>query len=508
MPIHPMYLIIVTILIVLSGCSVVPEPFTREEIRDRVKDDLSNLYANQEPVTGPITLHEAMARALAYNLEFRLELHKKNLASRQLDLSRYDQLPDVVLNINRDNRDDYSGASSRSLTTGLESLETSTSSDKRVTSADFGLSWNILDFGVSYYRAQQAADRILIAEEEKRKVTNRILKDVRSLYWRAVSNDRLIKRVQTLQVQVNEKLDESRRIEAQRLDTPLSALVYQRELIDSLRELQDLQEGLMLAKTELASLMNLPPGQDYELAVPEKPGSTPALGYSPQFMEVLALENRSELREVSYNKRINSKQAKEALLSLLPGLNLELGTNYDSNSYLYTNNWVDASARISWNLINIFKYPTTKKLLESQSVLLDTQRLALSIAILTQVHVGIVQYEHARKEYLVASDYNETQNKILQQVQAAARARSISSQILVREEMNTLLAEVKYDIAFANMESSYADSLASLGIYPSLDELDTSSIRSLAESLEMYYETRRKYNDRISMQLNKHRHLQ
>jgi outer membrane protein TolC len=473
-----------------------------------VKNDLSKLYANQEPVTGPISLHEAMARAMAYNLDFRLELLKKSLASNQLDLSRYDQLPSLVTNINNDNRDNYSGASSRSLTTGLQSLESSTSSDKRVTTADFGLSWNVLDFGVSYYRAQQSADRVLVTEEQKRKVINRILKDVRSLYWRAVSNDRLVGRVEALLMKVNDKLDESRRVEAQRLDTPLTTLLYQRELIDSIRELQDLHESLMLAKTELASLMNLPPGQDYQLLAYDKPESTPPLGYSPQFMEVLALENRSELREVSYNKRINSKQAKEALLNLLPGINLELGTNYSSNGYLYNTNWVDMSARISWNLINIFKYPATKRLLESQSTILDAQRLALSMAILTQVHIGIVQYQHAKKEYQTALDYNETQNKILQQIQAAVSAKSVSTQVLVREEMNTLLAEVKYDIAFANLESSYADSLASLGIYPSVDELDTSSIESLAKSLEVYYETQRKYNDRISMQLNNHRRLQ
>ena len=41
-----------------------------------------------------------------------------------------------------------------------------------------------------------------IAEEQKRKVVNRIVQDVRSAYWRAVSNDRLIAQLEELMIRV------------------------------------------------------------------------------------------------------------------------------------------------------------------------------------------------------------------------------------------------------------------------------------------------------------------
>ena len=34
---------------------------------------------------------------------------------------------------------------------------------------DLGLSWNVLDFGVSYYQSKQNADRLLVAQERRRK---------------------------------------------------------------------------------------------------------------------------------------------------------------------------------------------------------------------------------------------------------------------------------------------------------------------------------------------------
>lgn len=380
----------------LVGCSVIPIPFTQEEISTRAEEDKAQLTVDQEPVTQAISLYEAMARALGYNLDLRLELFKKTLASRQLDLTRYEQLPDLVANIGYDSRDNFTGASSTSLTTGLQSLESSTSSDRDVVTADLGLSWNILDFGVSYYRAQQAADRVLIAEEQKRNIINRILKEVRIVYWRAVSNDRLINRLEELMLRVTQALEDSKQVEEKRLDTPLVALTYQRELIDNKEQLQQLYEGLSLAKIQLAALMNLPLGEDYELVVSKRPDKIPSLAYTPQFMEMLALENRSELREVAYEERINSKETKAALLSLLPGIDLNFGKNYSSNSFLFNTNWLTYGARVSWNLLNIYKYPATKRVTETKAEILDAQRLALSMAVLTQVHVGIAQYEHAK----------------------------------------------------------------------------------------------------------------
>ncbi|MGH9895393.1 MAG: TolC family protein, partial [bacterium] len=92
-------------------------------------------------------------------------------------------LPQFVSNLSYNARDKFSGASSRSLITGRQSLESSTSSDRDVGEVELGLVWNVLDFGVSYYRAKQAADRVLIAEEQKRKAVNRIAQEVRTAYW-------------------------------------------------------------------------------------------------------------------------------------------------------------------------------------------------------------------------------------------------------------------------------------------------------------------------------------
>ncbi len=57
---------------------------------------------------------------------------------------------------------------------------------------------------------------------------------------------------------------------AQQVGDPVEVLSYRRTLIDAVRQLEEQRRALSLAKTELATLMNLPLDTAYTLALPEK----------------------------------------------------------------------------------------------------------------------------------------------------------------------------------------------------------------------------------------------
>ncbi|WP_048816523.1 hypothetical protein [Azospirillum lipoferum] len=79
-----------------AGCAVTPEPLMAADNLARVRTDLSVALAPQEPVTKAISMHEAMAQAIKYNLNERVKVMETAVASQQLDLSHYDMLPRVV----------------------------------------------------------------------------------------------------------------------------------------------------------------------------------------------------------------------------------------------------------------------------------------------------------------------------------------------------------------------------------------------------------------------------
>ena len=169
-----------------AGCAVVPEQLTDSEVRNRVNSDQALLYVEQEQVFKPISFEEAVARALKYNLDYRLKLMESALASGLANLSRYDMLPNLLANAGYASRNNDSGGNSVDIDTGQRTLTNSTSQERNRQLASAEFSWNMLDFGVSYFRAKQQADQYLIAEERRRRVIQNILQDTRASYWRAV----------------------------------------------------------------------------------------------------------------------------------------------------------------------------------------------------------------------------------------------------------------------------------------------------------------------------------
>jgi outer membrane protein TolC len=448
----------------LAGCAVTPEPLTPSEIQTTAQDNYQRVDAEQEPVAAPVDLYEAMARALKYNLDYKVEMMEEALKDRELNLSRYDMLPQVVASAGYAGRNNYSGASSLSLITRRQSLEPSTSAEKNLYTADLTLSWDVLDFGLSYVRAKQKADEVLIAQERRRKVANRIIEDVRTSYWRAVSAERLLNKLQQLEDSVTTTLENSERLAERRLSAPLTALTYQRELVEIQGEVRKLQRELVIAKAQLAALMNLKPGTEFSLVLPDRGQAMPVVSYTGEDMMMTALQNRSELREVSYRQRINAKELDAALLSALPSFRGILGVNVDSNDFLYNNDWIQWGARASWNVLNLFRLPAQKKAVKAQDALLRERELALTMAVITQVHVARARFGHFSEELGTAQKQMRVQDKIMDQIRAGHRAGAMSQQTLLREEMNTLVAEVKYDIAYADAQNAYANLFGSMGI--------------------------------------------
>ena len=475
----------------LAGCSVTPKPVDPEKHGEQLQKDLDAVIASEEPVKGAIGLYEAMARSIKYNLDHRIEILDEVLRARQLELKSHDQLPQLVATTNASLRSNDAGGRSRSLLTGIESVEGSTSSEKRALVGDLTLSWDVLDFGLSYVRARQGADEALIALERRRKVINRIIEDVRTAYWRAVSADRTLSRLGNVNALALQAVRESQSLEERRIVAPLQALGFQRDLLQIQADVAKLQRELVLAKRQLAALMNLLPEKDYTLVLPDRTESVPELPGSATEMIRTALQLRPELREGAYRIRINDHELDAILVQNLPSVRGALGLNADSTRYLENGSWVSTSARASWNLLNIFRYPAIKRTVQAQGDVLRQRQLALTMAVLTQVGVARVRFTQVGRELALARRQQLVQERILKMTRAGAEARTISRQQLVREEMAAVLAEIRFDLAYADMQNAYANLYASIGADTITPEITgREDVGTLAAALEKLWRSR------------------
>jgi len=465
----------------LAGCSVDLEPLSQSEIIASATDREARLLdATQAPLDGALGLHEAMARALKYNLDHQIELRNVELKRSTKRLSEMDMLPDLVADAEASRRNNDSGGRSVNLTTGTTSATASRSTDRTQSDANLTLSWDILDYGLSYYRAQQSGNDILIAQEQRRAVVNRLMESTRTAYWRAVSAERLNGRIDRVLRKANRALAQSRDLSNGGFADRTTGLIYQRDLLRVIGEMQALQRDLSTAKPQLAALTNLRPGAHFHVRVPPRK-TLPSVKKSTSDLVQLAYLNRPELREITYEQRNVALDEKASQLELLPSIRPFITGSIDTNDLLVQNSWLSAGTRISWDLMSLFGAGKRRNVFGARQALLDARALALTHAVATQVHISKKRYDLLRQETRTVAQYSNVSGQIARAIQAQSASGLSGIQEEVLEEVGAILAELRFDARYAELQSAYASVFQAVGLnnYPgqmtgheSLDQLE------------------------------------
>lgn len=460
---------IASLAALITGCSITPEALTTSDVRKRVQEDQFTLFSAQDPIFDAITYEEAVARALKYNLDLRLKLMETAQSRGLAELATFDMLPNLLVSAGYTNRNNVSASKSYRVSntdgsiiepTATDAFSGSQPSDNRTASAEF--TWNVLDLGIGYYTAKQKANEVLIAEERRRRVVQNIIADVRSAYWRALGAQRLVTQADALIDEVNSALERSRRAEAEGLVPPKQALTYQRLLIDAFDLLASRRTELDLAKRELAALMNVTPGAQFTVAEIEEPALKPA-PLNVAELEELALQQRPELRQEDYTARITADEAKKQLVNLFPNPAISLGLQYDSNKYLYENNWIQTGASINWNLFKLLSLGTLDDTLKDQETVDNTRRMALSIAVLTQVRVAIERYKLTLKELDTAEESFLVDQRMAAFAEAAQGSELNAELEVIRAKTRALNSEFKRYGAYAAAQAAFGRIYNSVG---------------------------------------------
>lgn len=464
----------------LAACtSIQPQAITPEQMRVQTTADLATAAQGVDRLDGPLTLEQAMARALKFNLDRRVRLMEEAIGIKQLDVSKLDMLPKLVAQSGFSTRD-----SDRTVL--LSGAASSASQDRTHVVSQLGLTWNTLEFGTGYLSTLQAADRALIATERRRKAMHVLMQDVRTVYWRAISAQKLkgdVKRVIGL---AEEAMVDSRKTESERLKNPLEALRYQRQVLENLRLLESIEQELASAQVELTSLINVPPGTKVELVEAPFNAKVDALDIGLDKLEETALLNNADLREQVYNARIARDETRKVLFRLFPSLSLSVSTNKDSDSFLVNQEWNEAGLQLSFNLLNLLTAPTQKRLADAGVALADQRRVAVQMAVLTQVHLARLQLQNASSQFERADEIWDVDNKISTIVINREAARAQSKLERISNETAAVLSLLRRYQAAAQMQAAESRLQATLGLEPDIPSVDTIDSRELAQKITLH----------------------
>ena len=472
-----------------AGCaSVEPIALTQQDMQAQQQKDGVNLRKDVEPITGPLTLDEAMARALKYNLDRRSKQMEEALALGQLDVNKYDMLPRVLAQAGYSRRDTprFTGSTKpgEPVPGSFARSETSTSSEAAHYTTDLGLTWSLVDFGMGYYGAKQQGDRFMIAGEKRRKAMHLLMQDVRTAYWRSASAQLLKADVQKTIRLAEEALDDSRKAATERVRNPLEPLRYQRQLLENMRLLESIDQELSSAQVDLASLINAPLGQTIQIATTElKNIGNEVTQVSVQKLEEVALLKNADLREQHYNGRIAREETRRTLVRMFPNLSFNYGAKYDTDNYLLNRTWNEAGVQMSFNLMNLFTGPAQMKLAEAGVALADQRRMATQLSVMTQVHLSRLAVINTRSQFERADAIFTTDNKISEIMRNRQSVRVQSKLDLVSTETSAILSLLRRYQALAQVQVAESRLVATLGMEPQIGSTGELSLKELTEQL-------------------------
>jgi outer membrane protein TolC len=468
----------------LAGCSSVRlQPLDATQLSAATAGDRAAVRADMPPLPAVLTLDEAIARALKFNLDRRARLMEQALAAAQFDASRYDQLPRLLASAGYSARDSDRIAISTDLDGRPTGADPTLSQERRHGTAQLDLGWSLLDFGLARYNAEQAADRVLAAAERRRKATHQLVQDVRVAYWRAASAQRLRDDVKNGLALADEALADARQAEKEKLRAPLDSLRYQRQLTENLRLLEAIEQELATARHELGALVNAPIGPQTQLSTERELPEGDPLAQPAEAMEELALAHNADLREQLYQRRIAATEARKVIARAFPNLNLSIGPRYDSDRYLVNNSWLEAGVQVSFNLLNLLSLPAQQRAADAGVALADQRRLAAHVATVTQVHVAREQLAGARKQFERSDTLWQLDDRITKQLASREQAQAGTKLERVAAQTSAIVSLLRRYQALAQWHAAHSRMQATLGVDLLPDSSDDLALADVARQV-------------------------
>lgn len=468
----------------LAGCSVTADRLSAEQKMVNARALMKASFAEVE-VNGPLTIDEAVAYAIKYNLDVRVQRMEEDLAQNQMWLTKLKMLPNINAETSISTRNNEVGARSEDIRTGQQNLSFSRSAEDDTNSGRLEMSYNLLDYGLNYIRAQQDANRLEIARERRKAAINALVRDARVTYMQAAIAQKMEPEVAGLISKAEKALSRSQEAYEKQLNAPLENLAYQRDLLVVLKNLRSLQAELATAKIQLAKLLNIRIGEQFELAVPDIKTETAGKMIRPDLeqLEVYAVVNRPELAEEDFNLTIEKLERRRIWISMLPVIEPRISYNYDDNQYLLNSDWWSISARVAYSLMQPLTLPAQLKNADDRLAYVALRRDALTLSVLSQVNIAYIQHLNALRALETSSELASIEGKISEQIDNAASTKSMSEQDSVLGQAKALLSRVERDLDYIAVDSSVLQLMSSIGYNTAPENIDDYDAASLAKMM-------------------------
>lgn len=395
----------------------------------RADVDMQNMFiGTPSKITKPIDMYMAMALALKYNYSRRLASYRENLIKTNIPVS---SLPMMAENLGYEN-----------------------ASNSSAIPADLKVSWNVLDLSSLYYQNATFAQHI-VAEEQSRKVINNIMLEARSLYWKALSAQRLIPIIDDMNEYLIRVVDElnarSNELDNAGKTPSTNMLLKKRKYLESIKQLAELRRSLETSQAEFAGLLGMYPSTEIKLAGAEYGNlPVPSMRAKLQQLEWLALTNRPELRA------FDTITTKEELELVIKDMDFVDNSDYNQDPNYYNRKWTKESNDLSMNVFEDIRY-------QSEATYNSLARQRLTNIVLNQVYLSWALYQSAVEDYYLNMGVATTSEDIAEDITGKEGTNKAISHL---ESARAIIDEANAFLSYIDVQEAIGRLYASIGMDP------------------------------------------
>ncbi|MFA6916300.1 MAG: TolC family protein [Parachlamydiales bacterium] len=412
----------------------------------------------------PLSLCDIIEIALEQNLDAMVKLYEYEVQREVVTGERLKMLPSLIASVDSSDRNNNTGSFSQSLSPGIPPAPPSISATRARTLYNFYAVWNLLDFGLAYYRSAQEADKGLIIRMEYERLKQNLVLDITKQYWKAIASKHAIEKGRRLLRSAKSKAAVFVRQIQEQLIPVQKGLVAKTLLLNIERDIQKYARDYHEAIMALSQFMALPPCLTFELAEPCIEPLPCLKNIDICEYEKCALKNRPELYIGDLQEQVMVEEARIAVLQMFPSAELFAGNYNDTNSFLIYNHWIQAGLRATWNLFQIPRQLVNERGARWRQVLARHNRLAVSVGVITQVHLSHLTYMDNFKSFKIVNDLKETYATILNAAEKEQKAGRLHAADVIKFQADALFAEIDALKAYGEAQISIEQLNNALGI--------------------------------------------
>ncbi len=465
-------LLLSCVLLLIGGCTKILNDAELADHREKqARNDLEVLKPPMDiNFEQPLTLDDVIQIGLHNNLEVRIAKLNQEISDKETLAQRLRMLPGLTADARFEYRDRLRKSDVYNWRLDEDQKDYTVSELKDSLRGNLSLTWNVLDTAMAYVRSNALEMQEQVLERKRIRQAQQLALDITEAYWQAAALEDALDYVHAVEKRlkaVKRKIDSA--VDARDLDR-MDAAEAELRLKELELTIRQLQANLSSSRLELSRLLGFNQNVQYTLARPPIKPIVAALPHTKELdidsLEEYALIHRPELYQSDIQVMIQKEEAKRAFLNLFPGVSFFAATHYDDNRLLYANTWNSVGAGVGWNLLEI---PANLARLKGQEKTIDmaeAQRLMMTVGVITQVHIGLLDYAIKVDRFRLLEETYQLAANLLDMAEAKNSAGRLPELAVTQRYLEEMAAKLRRDEAVVDMLVAHKRLCVSVGMAP------------------------------------------